>query len=159
MNEEYENIQGLGIKPITKEKAVQLYKNMRTRCYNPSFHKTRPSYAVCTICDEWLEDRTKFYEWVYDNYYTVGSEQMQLDKDILVKGNKIYSPSTCIFVPRSINSLFENSAAIRGDCPVGISYDKNLKKYRGYLSVNGRNIKLHSWNTPEEAFAESMSFI
>ena len=36
---------------------------------------------------------------------------MNLDKDILIKGNKIYSPKTCIFVPNDINVLFGEKVA------------------------------------------------
>ncbi|MCD8215254.1 MAG: hypothetical protein LUC97_06420 [Clostridiales bacterium] len=144
----------LGIDFKVQKRAAKLWNDMHSRCYNTKLHERCPSYATCTICDEWLEDRIKFYEWVKDNYYTIGLEQMDLDKDILVKGNKVYSPSTCIFVPHSINMLFTNGKAVRNNCPVGVHYDKYKGKYRVCMAVDGRNVKLHSWGTPEEAFAE-----
>jgi hypothetical protein len=47
---------------------------------------------------------------------------MALDKDILYKGNKIYSPDTCVFVPQEINALFVKNDANRGDLPIGVFY-------------------------------------
>ncbi len=44
---------------------------------------------------------------------------MAIDKDILNKGNKIYSPETCVFVPQNINSLFVKRDKSRGNDPIG----------------------------------------
>ncbi|URW85616.1 hypothetical protein M5E86_18495 [Blautia wexlerae] len=94
-------------KKPSKEQKYNLKSNMKTRCYNENYHKTRPDYEECTVCDEWLDDKKLFYEWVDHNFYEIeGEPTVELDKDILVPGNKVYSPDTCIFVPKRINDLF-----------------------------------------------------
>ena len=91
-------------------------------------------------------------EWIEENYYKVPGEVMCLDKDILYKGNKIYSRDTCIFVPQRINTLFVKNDNDRGDNPIGVS-DLPSGNYRvdcnnGY----GKLIKLGVYSTKEEAF-------
>ncbi len=133
-------------------KARRLWNDMYTRCYNRELHKRFPQYKDCKICDYWLEDKKNFYKWVEENYYMVGNEQMDLDKDILCKGNKVYSPETCIFVPHKINTLFINGKKKRGKYPIGVCAHKN--KYRAELKIDNVQIKLKSYDTPEEAFLE-----
>ena len=82
---------------------------------------------------------------------------MELDKDILFKGNKIYSPSTCIYVPHRINSLFTKSDSARGDYPIGVTYHKRDCVYESklsYLNKYGKKdrIYLGRFNNPLEAF-------
>lgn len=79
-----------------------------------------------------------------ENYYVVGGEQMDLDKDILVKGNKIYSPETCIFVPHTINTYFENLTREP-------KYLRKSKKYRADIWLEGRNVILGYFDTEKEA--------
>ena len=85
-----------------------MWHNMYNRCYREDYLEKNPQYKGCSICDEWLNDREAFYNWVAENYYIIDGEQIDLDKDILVKGNKVYSPDTCIFAPHVINTYFEN---------------------------------------------------
>ena len=87
-------------------KCYDTWKSMLERCYDPKYHEKEPTYIDCKVCDEWLCFQN-FAEWFYDNYYEVEGERMALDKDILNKGNKIYSPNNCIFVPQIINNLFK----------------------------------------------------
>ena len=61
---------------------------------------------------------------------------MHLDKDILCKGNKVYSSETCVFVPARINSIILNSQNRRGDLPVGVNYNKKTGKYRAQYKNN-----------------------
>ena len=83
-----------------------IYSNMKNRCYNEkNIHYQNYGGRGITVCDEWLNFQN-FAEWFYDNYYECNNEIMCLDKDILCKGNKIYSPENCIFVPKRINNLF-----------------------------------------------------
>jgi hypothetical protein len=79
-------------------------------------------------------------------------ENFELDKDILIKGNKIYSPETCCFVPKEINLLFTKSNSIRGKYPIGVSCRKKDGKFRAQCWVEGKQRFLGSFYTPEEAF-------
>ena len=125
--------------------------NMYTRCYNTKLHKRFPEYIGCTICDYWLEDKERFYKWVEENYYMISNEQIDLDKDILFKGNKVYSPETCVFVPHTINTLLLNCKRKRGKYPLGVNYEKAKGKYRAALHVDGKTVKLGHFDTAEEA--------
>ena len=145
-------------KQPSADKRYNLWGNMNTRCYNTRYHETRPGYAECSICDEWLDGkagRQKFYEWVNHNYYVIDNEDsVQLDKDILVPGNKVYSPDTCIFVPKRINDLFTHIDGYgKNGLPVGVRFNKNVKKYQASISKNSKNVNLGYYDTPEEASA------
>ena len=77
---------------------------------------------------------------------------MHLDKDILCKGNKIYSSDKCIFVPKRINSLFAKWYNDRGKNPIGVS-PTSSGKYRAYCcDENGKYKHLGSYSSEEEAF-------
>lgn len=129
------------------------WHDMINRCYNDKFHIKQPQYKDCTVCEEWL-NYNNFKKWYDEHFYQIENEQMDLDKDILYKGNKIYSPETCAIVPHGINTLFLNARNKRGKYPLGVHFDKSKNKYRGALSVEGNKIHLSKWNTIEEAFAE-----
>ena len=138
-------------------KCYDAWTNMLKRCYSKKFHKKYPTYINCEVADEWLNFQN-FAKWYYNNYYEIENEKMCLDKDILVKGNKIYSPETCVFVSEKINSLFTKSNKCRGEYPIGVSYHKQTGKFvakcRVYdLKERKRKIThLGYYNTPEEAF-------
>ena len=100
-------------------KFYDVWKAMIRRCYSEKSHIKRPTYIGCSVCDEWLI-LSNFKEWFNIHY----REDMELDKDILIPGNKIYSPETCRFVPGYINNLLTNSGAIRGELPCGVVAQK-----------------------------------
>ena len=92
------------------------------------------------------------HEWIDKNYYEVSGEQMCLDKDVLCKGNKIYSRKTCIFVPKRINNLFTKKDNDRGDCPIGVT-PRASGNYQVFCSNGyGKLINLGTYTTKEEAF-------
>ena len=118
------------LKNKTKEngkntKAYNCWFNMFTRCYDNE-HRTKSHirYIGCTVCDEW-HNYQNFAKWFNENYYESTNENIEIDKDILIKGNKIYSPQTCCFVPESINRFFTKSNSSRGKYPIGVSKDKD----------------------------------
>lgn len=74
--------------------ALKIWYGMFTRCYNPNYHAVEPTYKDACVCEEWWT-ASNFKKWFDENYV----EGYQLDKDILVKGNKVYGPNTCCFVP------------------------------------------------------------
>lgn len=90
------------------------------RCYNNKYQIGKPTYVGCVVHNDW-HNFQNFAKWYEENYYECGKELMCLDKDILTKGNKIYSDSKCIFVPQAINSLFTKCDGVRGSNPIGIS--------------------------------------
>lgn len=126
------------------------WHDMLVRCYNEKFHERKPQYRGCSVCEEWL-NYSNFKVW-YDQNKIAGMN-LDLDKDILFKGNKVYSPETCCFVPHAINTLFLSKKADRGDYPIGVSYEKDKKKFRAAMSFMGEQIKLGTFNTAEAAFA------
>lgn len=128
------------------------YHGVTTRCFNSNYKNIEKTYQDVTMCEEW-KNFQNFAKWVEDNYYECNGEKMCIDKDILIKGNKVYSPNTCIFVPKSINSLFISGKTIRGDLPIGVSIEKSTGKFKASCG-NGHNesIYLGCYNTPQEAF-------
>lgn len=136
-------------------KCYKTWNGMLQRCYSESLHKKYPSYKECKVCDEWLCYQT-FAKWYEDNYVEYGDTSgkgMSLDKDILKKGNKIYSPDTCIFVDQRINSLFTTNKINRGEYPIGVSrYKRDHNTYVSCLSADNKRITLGYSKTVYEAF-------
>lgn len=141
----------------TKLKSYRMWQGMLQRCYDKKLHEKRPTYKDCKVYDKWLY-YYNFKKWFNENYYEINNEKICLDKDILIKANKIYSPETCILVPQSINSLFVKSNAIRGELPIGVRFNKRDDNYLAvcclFNSINGESKQkyLGRFNTPEEAF-------
>lgn len=132
-------------------KCYDTWQGMLTRCYDSKFIQKYPTYERCRVHESWHNFQV-FGKWYYDNFYQIEGQRMELDKDILCKGNKIYSPNTCVFVPQNINKLFTKRDNDRGNCPVGVYYDKSRGKYKAYCNVNGQQKHLGRYKTPEEAF-------
>lgn len=126
------------------------WHDMIHRCYNAKFHERQPQYEGCTVCTEWL-NYSNFKVW-YDQNKIPGMI-LDLDKDILFKGNKEYSPSTVAFVPHEINTLFVNRKKNRGNLPIGVNFDKDKGKYRAEMQFMGRLKKLGTFGNAESAFA------
>lgn len=132
--------------------SYNLWTNMLKRCYDAKIQEKQPTYKGCSVCEEWLCFE-KFDKWYNENYYEIENESMQLDKDIIAKGNKIYSPETCIFVPQSINKLFLKRNSTRGNCPIGVCYHKRDNVYESYCSVStGVHKYLGYYDNSNDAF-------
>ena len=132
-------------------KCYKVWQSMLERCYDSKYQEKYPTYIGRTVCDEWL-DFQNFAEWFEDNYYQIENEVMCLDKDILVKGNKIYSPETCCFVPEKINTLFTKRDNDRGKCPIG-TYQLPSGNYGVYCNNGyGKSDYLGTYSNKEEAF-------
>ena len=130
------------------KKSYDVWNSMIQRCYLTTYQKRQPTYIGCSVCDEWLCFEN-FEKWFNENYYEIPNERVCLDKDILVKGNKIYSPSTCIFVPQNINTLFTKCNVNRGKYPIGVQLTKTKSKpYRAEM----RGHYIGHFETTEEAF-------
>lgn len=135
-------------------KEYGLWANMLKRCFYEKTKKRQPAYKDATCCNEWLNYET-FYEWLhnqenFDKWYH--GKRWALDKDIIVKGNKIYSPDTCCLVPQNVNCLLLKRDASRGDLPLGVR--KNGDKFEANCGnpFTGKREALGSYDTVEEAF-------
>lgn len=106
----------------------------------------RVAYAEVTVCDEWLTYKN-FHDW-YEMYHRTGYE---LDKDILKKGNKIYCPEYCRYVPSEINKVFIGHINKNKVLPVGVTYNKNSKSYAAAISIDDKVKNLGYTSTIEEA--------
>lgn len=131
--------------------------SMLQRCYDPYKINERMTYIDCFVCEEW-HNFQNFAKWYEENYYQVNNEVMTLDKDILYKGNKIYSPKTCIYVPQRINNLFVKSDKVRGEYPIGVSWSKKECEFIAKCRVLNKDYTLGRYATSDEAFQSYKKF-
>ena len=122
---------------------------MFERCYSKKFHRINPTYVGCTVSEE-FKDYSKWREW-YDNYQ-YKHDGWHLDKDLLFKGNKVYSESTCVFIPREINQVLVKREASRGKYLIGVTWCKTKKAFKAQVRKNkGKLEYLGYFNTEIEA--------
>jgi hypothetical protein len=144
-------------------KCYEVWRSMLKRCYDFKFHEKESTYKGCEVYKDLLNFQN-FGLWFDDNYYEIEGEKMCLDKDILVKDNKIYSPETSVFVPEKINLLFAKRQNHRGEYPIGVSYDKYAKKFISQCSIYDyeenkiERKRLGYYETSEEAFESYKKF-
>ncbi len=133
------------------KKEFEVWYRMLERCYDPNYQEKHSTYKGCKV-EEFLLNFQNMGKWIDENYYEVPGEEMCLDKDILHKGNKIYSRETCIFVPERINKLFIKCDKRRGDCPVGTTPNSSGNYMVQCSNGHGKQINLGAYATKEEAF-------
>jgi hypothetical protein len=129
----------------------QLWQDMLKRCFDEKYKQHRSTYEHVKCCDEWLSFAA-FLEWCNKQVDYAGKPVgFALDKDIIVRGNQIYSTDACSFVPQAVNSLLTDSGAARGDLPVGVSLYKTSGKFKVKLSCFGKVKRLGLYTTIEDA--------
>lgn len=121
--------------------------NMLNRCYNPKLHKIQKTYIDCSVCEHWLYF-SNFKAWMEKQEWN----GKVLDKDLLVGGNKIYSPQTSLFIQASVNTSLILRGNDRGENPLGCNFHKKSRSYRAYCSDGkGKPDHLGLYKTPMEA--------
>lgn len=137
-------------------KAGMYWQFMLNRCYLPKYKEQHPTYEDCVVCDYW-HNFQNFAEWC--SYQTgCGIPNTNLDKDLLLKGNKVYGPDTCCFLPQEINKAITKQTLFKAGLPIGVTTRDDLGgKYMARLSLasSGRPKKekyLGLFATPELAF-------
>ena len=123
VTQKYETVEG-------KRKQVWIcpfyrtWRSMIERCYSEKWH-SHHTYLDCVVCDEWL---------VFSNFKTWMEQQdwegNHLDKDLLIRGNRVYSPSTSMFVHPKVNIFITDHGKARGDYMIGVYWDKNAGKFK-----------------------------
>ena len=136
----------LGVKGV---KAYDLWHSMLQRCYSNKYQQKKPTYVNCMVCQEWLT-YSNFQKW-FNNPQNGYKDGYHLDKDILIKGNKVYSPNTCCFVPNRLNILFTKRDRLRRKYPIGVSFDKG--KFLSHIRTDKEKLRhLGTFDTAQEAF-------
>ena len=134
-----------------KTKEYILWCHMFERCYSDTYKKKYPTYIDCE-CSENFKSYEYFYEWC-QSQVGFGNEGWHLDKDLLIKSNKVYSENTCIFIPAEINSLLTKREASRGENLIGVCWDKKANAFKASVNKNkGKQEHLGYFNTEIEAF-------
>ena len=126
----------------------EAWRSMLKRCYSKKSLERNPSYNGTSVCREWLS-ATAFKAWMEQQDW----QGKSLDKDIIVPGNKLYSPETCAFVLKATNSFVTASDASRGDYPIGVYLCKPTGKYQAQCRnpFTREQEYLGYFSTPEEA--------
>ena len=142
-------------------KEYSLWGCMLRRCTESTWIR-QPTYTG-TTCSENFKSYTFFYDWCQKqtgfNEKDKNGRRWPLDKDILTRGNKVYSENTCVFVPERINLLLTKCDTSRGEWPIGVYQDKNSKKFKSKCNNGtGKQKRLGSFNTPQEAFLAYKTF-
>lgn len=163
-NPYHPTIEGVGITgvncPVKNEygdivKPYQTWVLVLRRCYSKSTKEKWPTYENATCCEEW-KLYENFYNWIVnEENYDIWKNlpRSGIDKDILIKGNKLYCPEKCVLVPQEINSLFTKSDKSRGNWPIGVTYIYKTDKFEAQCNdLHKKSIYLGVYDTPEEAF-------
>ena len=153
------SVHGIGILgakyPVSEDgrdtKEYTLWNNMLNRCYNDTYKNKNKTYVGCKVSEN-FKSYEYFYEWCHKQI-GFDNEGWQLDKDLLVKGNKVYSEDTCVFLPKEINSVLTKSTATRGENLIGVCWCKKATAFKARVRKNkGKQEHLGFFNTEIEAF-------
>lgn len=128
-----------------------IWNDMLRRCYSQKRIVKQPTYKGCTVSEN-FKHYEYFYEWC-NNQIGFGKECWELDKDLLVKGNKLYSEDVCVFLPKELNLLLIKSNRLRGETPIGVSYHKVSEVFSAQMNRREEGtLHIGYYKTPEEAF-------
>lgn len=139
-----------GVKYTTKMNMT--WYAMQERCKKGgSVQKRESTYVGCSIADEFM-DYQKFGDW-YSSQVGYGAENYDLDKDILFKGNKVYSSSTCVLIPRELNRFFGHNVNGGNKYQQGVYWHSRDLVFQTQILVDGKIKYLGRFTTPESCYA------
>ena len=134
IGEKYENCILVDGKRKTSPQ-YSIWCSMINRCYNEKFLLKHPTYKGCVVSKN-FQHYDYFYEWCNEQF-GFGSEGWELDKDLLVKGNNLYSEDTCVFLPKELNLLLSKRGNYRGGDLIGVCYRRKTGKFLSQMSEGG----------------------
>lgn len=147
-------VQGVGYKGIGRflvkinnktTREYRAWKSMLVRCFCPILKSKYPTYLDCTVCEDWLDFQV-FAEWYINQE---NWEEYDLDKDLLIKGNKHYSPETCLLLPKFINTTLAGGGNSGKVLPKGVGKYNNTGRYM----ARHKGTTLGVYDTTTEAFS------
>ncbi len=131
---------------ITPE--YKLWCLMLNRCYGKTNRNNLSAYENCTVSEN-FKNFTYFKDWC-NKQVGFNEPLFQLDKDLLMRGNRIYSENTCCFIPQEINVAISVKKDKANSLPVGFSNYTTQGKFRVELSKRNVSVYLGVYDTIEE---------
>lgn len=144
----------VGNKYSSHTKEYEVWNNILVRCFDEKYKEKYPTYQNVTCCEEWLLFEN-FYEWLHSqpNFEKwLNGKRWDVDKDIIIKGNKVYSPDNCCLVPNNVNKLFSKNDSCRGNLPIGVCIKNGLFYVSCSNPFTRKTEFLGYSNTPEQGF-------
>ena len=122
------------------------WRDMLRRCYSAEFQDEYPTYRGCCVATEWHLFST-FRTWMESQPWS----GLQIDKDVMFPGNKVYGPTTCVFITQTLNKLLLDRAAARGQYPIGVNWHKASGKFVAQCNIKGKRTHLGLFTDANEA--------
>ena len=136
-----------------------LHSMMVSRCYDDKYLQRNPNYKGCTVSEDFYELENFMINIRKVSNFEVWATQegWQLDKDLFVQNNKVYSVATCCFLPKKLNITFQGGGQKKGnDLPNGVVVGKARVGAATYIAQcvgdKGSNRHVGTYTTAEEAF-------
>lgn len=142
----YEKLPNGKRKPVWRCPVYTVWNNMIKRGYSRKCKESQPTYQNVSVCNDWLLFSNFMKWWVENNV-----KGWSLEKDILHKGNLVYAPDKCVYVPNYINNLLTDRAALRGEYPLGVCFDRHANRFRSLVRLNGKRKHLGLFTSPQQA--------
>lgn len=155
---QYKLVCGVGVRDdhISSDRKItktgRIWHGILERCYSKNKKDKFKSYADCSVSEDWLT----YSNFKRDVESMVGYDEdgWHLDKDILFKGNRVYSKDTCCFVPQHINARFKRPSKNTTGLPSGVQI-RNSGKTLNYIStccdINCKKVYLGRFENIDEA--------
>lgn len=139
----YEGIGYLGADDVDyNSDEFNRWKNMIQRCYNKKVHVYKPYYKDKSVCEEW-RNFANFRIWYRE--HIIPDEKLDLDKDLLVPNNNVYSPETCAFMTHYLNTVFEGRGVKR-------TIEKKEDGFKVQMDILSKKMDVGTFDTKEEAY-------
>ena len=131
------------------------WKGMIYRCYDQKHLEKFPTYKTVTVCEEWL-CYANFEKWFNETYVKFGDVVFEIDKDLkqLNKTHKIYSPETCVWLPKKINYFIINHQHNNSSGALGVSWVSDRNNWLSQIKMfnTGKTKNLGRYNSKEQAY-------
>ncbi len=143
---------GVGKYNLSDKETLRIYhvwRMMLRRCYDAKTQERNPTYIGCSVAKRWhcFQNFAADYEQMI-GYGNIG---WHLDKDILKRGNKVYSKRTCCLVPQNINKVLTSNNINRGNLPIGVRLGRH-GLYVAVCCIKEKQVKLGRFSSKVAAF-------
>ena len=139
---------------LRNTRLYRIWSDIKSRTLNPK-RKAYQDYGGrgITICYDWKNDFMFFYTWAMKNGY---SDKLSIDR---IDNDGNYCPENCRWTTQTIQSRNQRIRRNNTSGYRGCSFDRGLKKYRAYITVNRKRIHLGYFQTAEDGVVAYNNYI